>query len=40
MRSHFIFARGDELVDDDLRAIGEIAELRFPQDQRLGFGRE
>ena len=27
---------GDELVDDDLRAVGEVAELRLPQDERLG----
>ena len=26
----------DELVDDDLRAVGEVAELRLPQHQRLG----
>ena len=31
-------ARGDELVDDDLGAIGEIAELRLPQHQHVGFG--
>src|SRR3546814_1428829 len=30
--------RGDELVDHDLRAVGEIAELRFPQDQRFRIG--
>ena len=29
-------AAGDELIDHDLRAIGEIAELRFPHRQRLG----
>ncbi len=34
----FHFAGGDELVDDHLRAIGEIAELRFPQHQRFGLG--
>src|SRR5205085_3481590 len=28
--------RGDELVDDDLRSVGEIAELRLPQRQRAG----
>ena len=27
--------RGDELIDDDLRAVDEVAELRFPQHQRL-----
>src|SRR4051794_2982704 len=26
---------GDELVDDDLRAVDEVAELRLPQDERL-----
>ena len=30
------FAGGDELVDDDLRAVGEVAELGFPEDE--GFG--
>ena len=29
-------ARRDELVDDDLRAIGEVAELGFPHHQSLG----
>ena len=29
-------AAGDELIDHDLRAIGEIAELRFPHRQGLG----
>src|SRR5467141_5227779 len=32
----FILARADELVDDHLRAIDEIPELRFPQNERLG----
>ena len=32
------FAGGDELVDDALRAVGEIAELRFPQHQALRVG--
>ncbi len=32
------FAGGDELVDDALRAIGEIAELGFPQHQCLRIG--
>src|SRR5260370_3161433 len=31
-----VLARADELVDDDLRAVGEIAELRFPQNERFG----
>src|ERR1700687_71933 len=30
----FILARADELVDDHLRAVGEIPELRFPQNER------
>src|SRR5438309_4124601 len=28
-------ASGDELVDDDLRAVREVAELRLPKHQRL-----
>ena len=31
-----VLRRRDELVDDDLRAVGEVAELRLPQDERLG----
>ena len=27
------FGTGDEVIDDDLRAVGEIAELGFPCDQ-------
>src|SRR5512146_3152671 len=30
------FTDDDELVDDGLRYVGEVAELGFPQDQRLG----
>ena len=30
------FARRDELVEQNLRAIGEIAELAFPERQRVG----
>src|SRR6266576_1406294 len=30
-----VLTGADELVDDDLRAVGEISELRFPQDKRL-----
>ena len=30
------FSGADELVDDNLRSIGEIAELRLPHHQRLG----
>jgi hypothetical protein len=30
------FAADEELVDDDLGSVGEIAELRFPHDQHLG----
>src|SRR5208282_4367096 len=32
----FVLARRDELVDHDLRAVREIAELRFPKRERLG----
>src|SRR5260370_41672428 len=32
----FVLARADELVDDYLRAVGKIAELRFPQNESLG----
>ena len=28
----------DELVDDDLRAVHEVAELRLPEDERVGSG--
>ena len=33
------FAASDELVDDDLRAVGEVAELRLPQHQRRRVGQ-
>ncbi len=33
------FAGADELIDDDLRAVGEIAELPFPQRERVRIGR-
>ena len=29
------FGRGDELVDHDLRTVGEVAELGFPDDERV-----
>ena len=32
------FRAGDELVDHDLRAVGEIAELRLPHHQRQRIG--
>ena len=32
-------AGGQELVDDDLGAVDEVAELRFPEHQGLGCGR-
>ena len=32
-------ARGDELVEHDLRAVGEVAELRLPHDERIGLGQ-
>ena len=31
-----VFARRDELVDDDLRPVREITELSFPQHERFG----
>ncbi len=31
-------AARDELVDDALRRVGEVAELRLPDDQRVGIG--
>src|SRR5581483_11056614 len=31
-----VLAGAHKLIDDDLATIGEVAELRFPQDQRLG----
>ena len=36
--SPLLFAAGNELVDHDLRAVGEIAELRFPDHQRQRLG--
>ena len=33
----FGFTRADELVEHDLRAVGEITELGFPQGKRVGF---
>ena len=30
--------RGDELIEDHLRAVGEVAELRFPDHKREGIG--
>ena len=32
------FARADELVDDDLRAVDEVAELAFPDHERVRIG--
>ncbi len=32
----FSFRTDDVLVDDDLRAVGEIAELRFPENEHVG----
>ena len=31
-----LLGRGDELVDDGLGAVGEVAELRLPQHERVG----
>ena len=38
MRCHFASPERQELVDDDLRAVGEVAELRLPHHQRLRVG--
>ena len=32
-------ARGDELINDYLRAIGEVTKLTFPQHHRLRIGQ-
>ena len=29
----------DELVEHHLRAVGEVAELRLPHDERVGLGQ-
>ncbi len=34
----FHFAGGDKLIDHHLRAVGKVAELRFPQHQRIRLG--
>ena len=34
-----LLGRDDELVDHDLRAVGEVAELRLPDHQGVGAGR-
>ena len=39
MRSHLRSPRGNELVEHDLRAVGEIAELRLPHGERIGLGQ-
>src|SRR5690606_40316863 len=33
------FARADELIDDDLRAVREVPELRFPDRETVGLRR-
>ena len=35
----FPLAAGKELIDDHLRAVGEIAELRFPKHESIRFGK-
>jgi hypothetical protein len=35
-----VLGGGDELVDDDLAAVDEVAELRLPQHQRVGVATE
>ena len=37
-RPHLVSPERDELIDDDLRAVDEVAELRLPDDQRVGVG--
>ena len=32
----FVFCTNDKLIDDDLRGVHEIAELRLPQNQTVG----
>ena len=32
----FVFGAGDELIDDHLRGVPEIAKLSFPPDQPFG----
>ena len=32
----FVFGSADKLIDDDLRAVDEVAELSFPEDQSFG----
>ena len=32
----FVLGRRDELVDDHLRGVHEVSELRFPANQRVG----
>src|SRR5579862_942953 len=31
-----VVASADELIDDDLRAVSEVTELRFPKHERFG----
>ena len=38
MRCHFDSELDDELIDDHLRAVGEVAELRFPDHQLVRIG--
>ena len=39
MRCHFDSRAGDELVDDHLRAVGEVAELRLPDHELARIAR-
>src|SRR5206468_2834877 len=32
----FLFGADDKLIDDGLRAVPEVAELRFPKNQAVG----
>ena len=39
IRSHFALARRQELIEDHLCTVGEVAELRLPHGERIGFGQ-
>ena len=32
----FVFGRDEKIVDDDLGAVDEVAELRLPRDEGVG----
>jgi len=39
LHAPLVFTAGDVVVGDDLRAVGEVAELRFPDEQGVWVGR-